>query len=149
MSTAAHQRSTLHESGNIFEFLRTLGARYNSVEIPELPPFTAGAVGYLSYEAVRMLEHLPPRVPADVDLDDAVFMYFANVLAFDHVQHRLFLIANVLTEEGKGSLRAKYDAACRQLDQLESRLRRPLHLPRDRRPQGAAAGTPQHAARPL
>ena len=73
-------------------------------------------MGYLSYEAVRMLERLPPRVPADVDLDDAVFMYFSNVLAFDHVQHRLFLIANVLTEEGKGSLRAKYDAACRHLD---------------------------------
>ena len=124
-------------TGNIFEFLRQLSARYKSVEVPGLPPFTAGAVGYLSYEAVRMLERLPPRVAADVDLDDAVFMYFANVLAFDHVQHRLFLIANVLTEEGKGSLRAKYDAACRHLDLLESRLRRPLKLPRVRLPQGA------------
>jgi anthranilate synthase component I len=125
------------ETGNLFEFLRRLGARYKSVEIPGLPPFTAGAVGYVSYEAVRMLERLPPRVPSDVDLDDAVFMYFSNVLAFDHVQHRLFLISNVLTEEGKGSLRAKYDAACRHLDLLESRLRRPLKLPRVRRPEGA------------
>src|SRR5208337_886369 len=64
------------ETGNVFEFLRRLGARYHSVEIPGLPPFTAGAVGYLAYEAVRMLERLPARVPADVDLDDAVFMYF-------------------------------------------------------------------------
>ena len=125
------------ETGNVFEFLRRLGARYHSVEIPGLPPFTAGAVGYLSYEAVRMLERLPPRVAPDIDLDDAVFMYFSNVLAFDHVQHRLFLISNVLTEEGKGSLRAKYDAACRHLDVLESRLRRPLHLPRTQRPKGA------------
>jgi anthranilate synthase component 1 len=123
-------------TGNIFEFLRQLGARYKSVEIPGLPPFTAGAVGYLSYEAVRMLERLPPRVPPDVDLDDAVFMYFSTVLAFDHVQHRLFLIANVLTEEGKGSLKSKYDAACRHLDQLESRLRRPLKLPRPPKPKG-------------
>ena len=52
------------ETGNVFEFLRRLGARYHSVEIPGLPPFTAGAVGYLSYEAVRMLERLPPRVAA-------------------------------------------------------------------------------------
>ncbi len=123
-------------TGNVFEFLRQLGARYKSVEIPGLPPFTAGAVGYLSYEAVRMLERLPPRVGADVDLDDAVFMYFSNVLAFDHVQHRLFLISNVLTEEGKGSLRSKYDAACRHLDQLESRLRRPLKLLAIRQPDG-------------
>jgi anthranilate synthase component 1 len=123
-------------TGNVFEFLRQLGAHYHSVEIPGLPPFTAGAVGYLSYEAVRMLERLPARVPADVDLDDAVFMYFSNVLAFDHVQHRLFLISNVLTEEGKGSLRSKYDAACRHLDQLESLLRKPLKLPRMRPPRG-------------
>ena len=80
-------------------------------DIPGLPPFTAGAVGFLSYEAVRRLERLPPRVEMDVDLDDAAFMYFSNLVAFDHVQHRLFLIANVLTEEGKGTLRAKYDAA--------------------------------------
>ncbi len=132
------RRSTLQEeTGNVFEFLRRVGARYQSVVIPGLPPFTAGAVGYLSYEAVRMLERLPPRVPPDVDLDDAVFMYFSNVLAFDHVQHRLFLISNVLTEEGKGSLRAKYDAACRHLDLLESRLRHPLKLPRLHPPQGA------------
>src|SRR5271157_2531662 len=131
------QRAPLQEeTGNVFEFLRRLGARYHSVEIAGLPPFTAGAVGYLSYEAVRMLERLPARVAADVDLDDAVFMYFSNVLAFDHVQHRLFLIANVLTEEGSGSLRAKYDAACRHLDHLESRLHRPLRLPRVSRPQG-------------
>ncbi len=123
-------------TGNVFEFLRHLGARYKSVDIPGLPPFTAGAVGYLSYEAVRMLERLPPRVDADVDLDDAVFMYFSNVLAFDHVQHRLFLISNVLTEEGKGSLRTKYDDACRHLDHLESRLRRPLKLSRTRKPKG-------------
>src|SRR5208282_4285950 len=32
------------ETCNVFEFLRRLGARYHSVEIPGLPPFTAGAV---------------------------------------------------------------------------------------------------------
>ena len=125
------------ETGNVFEFLRRLGARYHSVTVPGLPPFTAGAVGYVSYEAVRMLERLPPRVAPDVDLEDAVFMYFKSLLAFDHVKHRLFLISNVLTEEGTGSLRTKYDAACRHLDHLESLLRRPLRLPSRRRPRGA------------
>jgi len=84
-----------------------------------------------------MLERLPPRVAPDVDLEDAVFMYFKSLLAFDHVKHRLFLISNVLTEEGTGSLRTKYDAACRHLDHLESLLRRPLRLPSRRRPRGA------------
>jgi len=125
-----------HETGNIFDYLRQLGGRYRSVTIPGLPPFTAGAVGYLSYETVRMLERLPPRVAPDVDLDDTVFMYFANLAAFDHVQHRLFLIAIVLTEEGPGNLKTKYDAAVRQLERMEGQLRQPLRLPRFRRPSG-------------
>ncbi len=124
------------ETGNIFDLLRQIGARYRPVTLPDLPPFSAGAVGYLSYEVVRLLERLPPRVAPDVDVDEAAFMYFSSLVAFDHVQHRLFLIANVLTEEGPGSLRAKYDAAVRQLGRLERMLARPLRLPRFRRPQG-------------
>jgi len=124
------------ESGNIFAALRRAAARYRSVTLPGLPPFTGGAVGYLSYEVVRLLEKLPPRVPPDVELDDAAFMYYSSLLAFDHVQHRLFLIANVLTEEGRGSLRAKYDAAVRQLDRLERQLQAPLRSPRPARPRG-------------
>jgi anthranilate synthase component I len=114
------------DTGNIFDYLRHLGQPYRHVQPQGLPPFTAGAVGYLSYEAVRTLERLPARVEPDVDLDDAAFMYFSSVVAFDHVQHRLYLVANVLTEEGPGSLRAKYDAAVKYLDGIASRLERPL-----------------------
>jgi len=124
------------EKGNIFEYLRHLGEPYQHVQLAGRPPFTAGAVGYLSYEAVRTLERLPPRVDPDVELDDAAFMYFSSLAAFDHVQHRLYLIANVLTEEGPGSLRAKYAAAVRYLDVLERRLAGPLRLPRVRKPHG-------------
>jgi anthranilate synthase component 1 len=134
--TLTRGRHQTRETGNIFEFLRRLGSRYRSVTIPGLPPLTAGAVGYLSYEAVRALEKLPPRVPPDVELDDAVFMYFSNLVAFDHVQHRLFLISNVLTEEGPGDLRSKYDHAVLELDKLMRQLQRPLKLARSRRPAG-------------
>ncbi|HLY60810.1 MAG TPA: anthranilate synthase component I [Terriglobia bacterium] len=131
-----------HEEGNIFDYLRQVGARYRSATVPGLPPFTAGAVGYLSYETVRMLERLPARVPPDVELDDAAFMYFSNLVAFDHVQHRLFLISNVLTEEGPGSLKSKYDAAVRHLDRLERQLQQPLRVPKFKRPRGALRARP-------
>jgi anthranilate synthase component 1 len=134
--TLARGKREIHDSGNVFDYLREVGKRYRSVTVPGLPPLTAGAVGYLAYEAVRSLERLPPRVEPDVALDDAVFMYFANLVAFDHVQHRLFLISNVLTEEGTGSLRSKYDRAVRELDRLEGALERPLEVPRFRRPRG-------------
>jgi anthranilate synthase component I len=128
--TLVRGRQKIEETGNIFEFLRRVGSKYRSVTLAGLPPFTAGAVGYLSYEAVRQLERLPARVEPDVETDDAIFMYFRNLVAFDHVQHRLFLISNVLTEEDPGNLRAKYDAAARELDALARKLARPLRLPR-------------------
>ncbi len=126
----------VEETGNIFDYLRQVGARYRPVAVPGLPPFAAGAVGYVAYEAVRQLERLPACVPPDVELDDAAFMYFSSLVALDHVQHRLFLIANVLTEEGTGSLRAKYDATVRELERLDRALARPLRLPASLRPQG-------------
>src|SRR5437899_2826216 len=134
--TVERGRERREESGNVFDFLRRASAPYRSAALPGLPPFTVGAVGYLSYEAVRQLERLPARVPPDVETDDAVFLYFTNLAAFDHVQHRLFLISNVLTEEGSGGLRAKYEAAVSELDRMERRLARPLGLPRFRHPRG-------------
>jgi len=135
--TLLRGRERIEESGNIFEYLRRIGSKYRSVKLPGLPPFSAGAVGYLSYEAVRQLERLPARVEPDVDMDDAIFMYFRTLVAFDHVRHRLFLIANVLTEEDAGNLRQKYDHAVREVDRLERKLARPLRLPNIRPPKGA------------
>lgn len=125
---------TAQESGNIFEYLRNEGKRFHPVKIAGLPPFSAGAVGYLAHEVVRLIEKLPPRVEPDVDMDDAFFMYFTDLAAFDHVQHRLYLISNVLTGEGKGSLRSKYDDAMRRLDRMERALAAPLAMGRKAKP---------------
>jgi len=132
--TVSHGARVEEQTGNIFDYLRQVGARYRPVAVAGLPPFAAGAVGYVAYEAVRQLERLPARVPPDVELDDAAFMYFSSLVALDHVQHRLFLIANVLTEEGPGSLRSKYDGAVRELERLDRALARPLRLPASPRP---------------
>lgn len=125
------------ESGNVFAYLRHSSQAYHPVRGPGLPPFTGGAVGYLAYEAVRMLERLPPRVEPDVEMDDSLFMYFSDLAAFDHVEHQLYLISNALTEAGAGNLRAKYDGAVRRLDRMERRLRGPLLLPRVVRSRGS------------
>src|SRR5438128_4582622 len=72
--TLARGSHRVEESGRIFDYLRQVGARYHPVQAPArsgeaLPPFSAGAVGYLAYEAVRQLERLPPRVEPGVALD--------------------------------------------------------------------------------
>jgi anthranilate synthase component 1 len=113
------------ESGNIFDYLRETGRHFRAALAPGMPPFSAGAVGYVAYEAVRQLEHLPPRVEPDVELDDAFFMYYRNLVAFDHVAHRMLIISNVFTEEGKGGLESKYRAATRELERMRRGLEGP------------------------
>jgi anthranilate synthase component I len=57
------------------------------------PPFTGGAVGYVGYDAVRRLERLPSKNPDPVGLPDAWLGLFEEVIAFDHVKHRLLFLA--------------------------------------------------------
>ena len=113
-------------TGSIFELLPELTARYKAVHPEGLPPFTAGAVGYVGYDLVRLVE---PRVPAfreeDVDQPDAVFLFFSTLLAFDHLKHQILAIANVRTDEWD-DLRAGYDDAIQQIEALEETLSGPL-----------------------
>src|SRR5690606_37019568 len=60
------------------------------------PRFAGGAVGYMGYDAVRFLERLPGRPPAEPLLPVARFMECALLLALDHRTHRLRLIAPLL-----------------------------------------------------
>jgi anthranilate synthase component I len=115
---------------NPVEQLRRMTARYRPVRVPGLPPLIAGAIGYFAYDMVRLVERIPATGRDDVGLDDCVMMFYLGLLAFDHVQHRVWIIRSVFTE-GKGSLREKYDAAVREIQ----RTRRMLEgaLPSERR----------------
>ena len=78
--------------------------RYHAPRVPDLPRFTGGAVGFLGYEAARWFEPSLERAweqyakLGDSESDDAGFMLFDTVLAFDHVKHRILIIANAHVE---------------------------------------------------
>ncbi|MGQ9592310.1 MAG: anthranilate synthase component I [Planctomycetota bacterium] len=111
-----------------FEALARSVASFRSVPVPGLPPLTAGAVGYVGYDAVRWIERIPDRHPREDDLPDAQFWFYDSLVAFDHAKHRAYLIANVRIE-GAGSTRAEleaaYGSAQRRLDAMEEALERP------------------------
>ncbi|MFQ5817966.1 MAG: anthranilate synthase component I [Terriglobia bacterium] len=136
--------------GNIFSLLREMTREYQPVRVAGLPPFSAGAVGYFGYDVVRLLERLPERATDDLGLDDARLMFFSHLLAFDHVQQQLLLIANVFRDHGHASLAQKYRYACESLRALEARLARPIgtggaRLPRRVRARGRAAPPRLHS----
>src|SRR5207247_913687 len=107
------------------------------VRLPSLPTLVAGAIGYFSYDMVRFIDRLPKRLRDEVGLYDAVLMFYHGLIAFDHVQHRLWIVRNVFTE-GQGSLRAKYDAAVREIKKTRQLLEGPVAGERPRIPSKAS-----------
>jgi anthranilate synthase component 1 len=108
------QNRILWEERDPVTFLRARMDRFRPVRLPGLPPLVAGAIGYFSYDMVRLIERLPKRLRDDIGLYDAQLMFYHGIIAFDHVQHRLWIVRNVHTD-GEGSLRGKYNAAVREI----------------------------------
>ena len=121
------------EERDPISFLRERVERFHPVRLPSLPPLVAGAIGYFSYDMVRLIERLPKRLRDEIGLYDAVLMFYHGLIAFDHVQHRLWIVRNVFTE-GQGSLRAKYDAAVREIKKTRQLLEQPVAGERPRIP---------------
>ncbi|NWG12514.1 MAG: anthranilate synthase component I [Acidobacteria bacterium] len=120
---------TVHETAPPLEKLRQLAIQFRPAPLLGLPPLSGGAVGYFAYDLVRQFERLPVIAADDLDLDDFQLMYFSNLLAFDHLRHRIHIIANILVNRGAQSLESKYRDAALRIEQIEKRLTAAMSLP--------------------
>jgi anthranilate synthase component 1 len=115
------------------DLLRKRMARFRYGRVAGLPAlFHGGAVGFISYDAVR---HFEPRVPAlkgaGVGVPESVFMRTDGLLVFDHVKHSISVVAHA---EVNGSARHAYDSAVERIEKLVERLDGPLPERARRRP---------------
>jgi anthranilate synthase component 1 len=99
--------------------------RYPPVDLPGLPRFTGGAVGYIGYDVVRSLERLPDAPADDRDLPDAILMVADTLVVLDNLFNRATIIANVEVEPGMApaALEQRYRAADERIDAWLARLR--------------------------
>jgi len=104
--------------------LRELMAGFHAPFVPGLPRFTGGAVGYLGYDAAAWFEPVTLQASA-AEEDEAGFMLFDTVLAFDHVRHRILIIANARVTPD-ADLEALYQFARAKIDLVERELDRGL-----------------------
>jgi anthranilate synthase component 1 len=118
------QGKTTHIEGDVFAVLRDALSGHKPARLPGLPPFTAGAVGFFAYDAVRQIERLPELAKDELGVPDACLMFFDQVLAFDHVRKEIWLVATADVSAGKAS--EAYDRAIKRLRRLEKRLAEPL-----------------------
>ncbi len=108
--------------------LEALLSRFRAPVLDGLPPFHGGIVGFLGYDVVREIEHLPDVPADDSGSPDAVMAVPGHVAAFDHFAQRLYLVENVFVdpEEGEAERAGAYDAAVARLAASVDDLARPL-----------------------
>ncbi|MBW0521930.1 hypothetical protein O181_061645 [Austropuccinia psidii MF-1] len=72
--------------------------QYQYVQVPGIPPFTGGAVGFVSYDSVFHFEPTTRRPLRDpIGLPESVFMICDSVVVFDHAFQTIKIVSHVLT----------------------------------------------------
>lgn len=122
--TVTEGKRVTRSDGDIFEVLRQALGGHKPARLKGLPPFTAGAVGFFSYDAVRQIERLPVQAADELGVPDACLLFFDEVLAFDHVRKEIWLVVTADVTRAKPA--DAYAKAVARLAKLEKRLARPL-----------------------
>ncbi len=107
---------------------------------PGLPPMSAGLFGYMGYDMVRLMEHLPTNKPEALGLPDAVFLRPTLMAIFDNVEDLVTIVTTVWPQPDQGA-RAAYNQACERLADVVADFGR--NLPERREVVDALANLPE------
>jgi len=125
-------RVTVETDGKIIEetdvrdplaYVEAFQQRYRVADHENLPRFTGGLVGYFGYDTIRYIE---PRLadcpnPDAIDSPDIMLLVSDQVVVFDNLRGRLYVILHVDPTNG-----GTFEAGHRQLQKLVKRIRGPL-----------------------
>lgn len=129
-------RWSLGDEGDPYALAAAAVARARQAQLPGLPPFSGGAVGFFGYDLVRTVEPLSEPNPDVIGLPDMALMLTDAIVAFDHLRHELHVLANV--DATAEDLDAAYASAIETIEEVRWKLAGPV--PRPERPPRERSG---------
>ena len=111
-------------------------ANYRPVDVPGLPRFTGGALGFVGHEFIHDIEPVVPRPPEDeLGTPTVCFIIADELLVFDRVAQTLTIIVNGIISEGDDPA-VIYDEAASEVERIVSLLEqsseyKPVSFPAD------------------
>jgi anthranilate synthase component I len=120
-----NQTKEIDHKGDPLAVLRTLLDDFKPAQLPGLPRFWGGLVGYFTYEMVGFVEAIKNRMPADKPL--AHFIVPDELIIFDNVTHSLFVVAITFPQTDTDNDNA-YDRALDTIYDLIETIRAPLAM---------------------
>jgi anthranilate synthase component 1 len=113
----------LVETENPFEVLKKEIIAYKPVDVPGLPRFYGGLVGYIGYDMVRFFERIPDNNKPGLELPDMFFMVTDTVIIFDSLRGKMKVVSNA--HINNKSPEKAYREAEKKIDIIIERLRNP------------------------
>ena len=114
-----------HPSGPL-EAVAHLYERWSTPHVPGHPPLTGGLVGFIGWEAIRQIEHLPAVPPADFNVPGQALSFVSELVVLDHRYGTVQLIAAALHDPSETADRdALWGDAQRRLDAMQAALAEP------------------------
>lgn len=105
-------------------------SKFKPVQLPHLPRFTGGAVGFIGYEFIHDVEPVVPRPPLDeLQTPTMYFLIADELLIFDRVQQTLTILVNAVIDSHTSPTEA-YENATAEIERIVSLLEQPSkHVP--------------------
>jgi anthranilate synthase component 1 len=115
------------QSGDPLDNLRSLIAE-SRIDLPaDLPAASAGLFGYLGYDMIRLIEHLPNVNPDPLGLPDAVMLRPSVVAVLDGVKGEVILVAPAYATSSL-TAKASYAQAAERVMDAQRALELPVPL---------------------
>src|SRR4029077_20085472 len=110
---------------NPLQDLKKLFATKSPAEIPGLPRFWGGAVGYWGYDTARFFERLPDHTPDPSGFPTGAFQLTGDLVVLDRFSQMAQVISNIYVPEGKQTpkaLKALYDKGARAIERQIAKI---------------------------
>ncbi|WP_420110764.1 anthranilate synthase component I [Pseudactinotalea sp.] len=118
--------SCVRTDGDVLEVLEEALRTLHTPPLPGLPPLTGGFVGALGWDVIHHWEPtLPRRAPSEHDQPDVGLVLIGDMVAVDHRDGSMWLIANAFVDDGDIDPGRIYREAVARLDAMVAALAMP------------------------
>ncbi|MCX5693654.1 MAG: anthranilate synthase component I [Candidatus Omnitrophica bacterium] len=125
-----NKKSNFIAQGSPLDEVKKIMQNFKSVEVPGLPRFYGGLLGYIGYDTVRFFENIPDKNKDHLKIPDILLILTDTLLIFDRLNHTIKILSNIILPEGASLLKKKqlYVKAIKKIDQIHRNFNKSLIL---------------------
>lgn len=125
-SECISKKETLQKKGEPYEHLRKTVQALRLSTASQFPPLVGGAIGFVTYDAVRLFEEIPNRHADHHEIPDLFFLFHTTHITFDHLKGSILISTLVEVSE---EIEKDYFQAKQKIEQILKMLKKPLQKP--------------------